>query len=517
MLGPGRRPAGPRHCRHAGRNLGLTWGLLLLLVPSPLQAATPARQVPAVVHVHSTWSSGEHTLDELIARARAGGIEAIFLTENHLQRFEYGLRPLRNLLRYRVEYPSLLTRGPENYLAAVREANARQKDVLLIPGAEVIPHYHWTGSLLQGTLTMHNAQKNLLAFGLAKAEDYRDLPAVGNPDAARWGTASLWLLSPVLLAVPGVWLLRIRRQRSIRLRYFRLTVERRFTGYGVLCLGLGAVLLANNFPFRAAAGSPYDADAGLRPHQAVLDFVASRGGLTAWSLPEARDHLVVTLWKLRATIQTEPYADDLLSTDRFTAFGGVYEDRATFPEPGAGWDRLLADYLEGRRKSPAWAIGEAAYHREGQGGKRFGNLQTVFLAERKDLSSLLAALRVGRLYARQRTPEAGLILEDFRVLIPIRPPGEAGDTVLARAGDRPEVAAVLRATDGRRMEIEIRLVRGGTVVHALRGETPITFRWADAALPDTAKVFYRLEARGPGGHRILSNPIFVRATLGGSR
>ena len=111
----------------------------------------------------------------------------------------------------------------------------------------------------------------------------------------------------------------------------------------------------------------------------------------------------------------------------------------------------------------------------------------------------------------------GLILEDFRILIPVRPPGEAGDTVLARAGDRPEVVAVLRATDGRRMEIEIRLVRGGTVVHALRGETPITFRWADAALPDTAKVFYRLEARGPGGHRILSNPIFVRAPGRGNR
>jgi hypothetical protein len=277
------------------------------------------------------------------------------------------------------------------------------------------------------------------------------------------------------------------------------------------------VLLANNFPFRVPAFSPYDANAGLRPHQAVIDFVAARGGLTAWSLPEARDDHVVTVWNLRATILTQPYSSDLLHTNRFTAFGGVHEERDTFTEPGAGWDRLLADYLEGRRSSPAWAIGEAAYHREGEAGKRFGDVQTVFLAERKDLPGLLGALRAGRMYARQQRPEVGLILEDFRVLVPDRPPGEAGDMVLARAGDRPEVVAVLRATDGRRMEIEVRLVRGGTVIHAGRGETPITVRWTDAALPDAGKVFYRLEARAPGGHRVLSNPIFVRVTQGGSR
>jgi hypothetical protein len=493
------------------------WGLLCLALPSSLHAATPLRQVPAVVHVHSIWSSGDQTLGELVARARAAGIQAIFLTDNHLQRFEYGLAPLRNLLRYRVEYPSLLLRGPQTYLTAVQEANVRQKDVLLIPGAEVIPHYYWTGSLLEGTLTMHNAQKNLLVFGLTRPRDYRQLPAVGNPNAARFGLATLWLVSPVILALPGFWLLRIRRPEKVRLRHFRVTVERRFRGYGVLCLGIGVVLLANNFPFRTPVVSPYDSGAGLRPYQAVIDFAASRGGLTAWSMPEARDYEVVPVWKLRATVRTEPYPDDLLSTDRFTAFGGVYEDRVTFTEPGAGWDQLLTAYLEGRRTTPAWAIGEAAHHGEGQGGKRFGDIQTVFLTAQKDLPGLLAALRDGRLYALQRTPEVGLSLDDFQVLVPDRPPGLAGDMVSARVGDQPEVVADLRATDGRRMEIQVRLVRGGSVVHTRSGETPIAIRWTDAALPDGARAFYRLEARSPGGHWMLSNPIFVRVMREGRR
>jgi hypothetical protein len=472
------------------------------------------RQVPAVVHAHSTWSSGDQTLDELIARARSVGVEAIFLTENHLQRFEYGLPPLRNLLRYRVEYPSLLNRGPEAFLQAVQDANARQKDVLLIPGAEVIPHYYWTGGLLQGTLTMHNAQKNTLALGLYRAEDYRSLPAVGNPGAGRWDAASLWLISPALLAVPGVWLLRTRRRRVVRLQYFQVAVERRLTGYGILCLGIGAVLLANNFPFRTSLVSPYDSDAGLRPHQAVIDFVNSRGGLSAWSLPEARDHQVVAVAGMRATIHTDPYPSDLLRTDRFTAFGGVYEDTTAFTQPGGGWDRLLTDYLGGRRAAPAWALGEAAYHREGQAGKHFGTVQTVFLVDRKDSAALLGALRAGRFYALQRRPEAGLVLDQFQVLLPERPPAEAGDRITLRAGDRPEVRAAIRATDGRRIAIEALLVRNGIVAHSIRGETPLLFRWSDAGLSVGASLFYRLEVRGSAGHQILSNPILVHSARG---
>jgi hypothetical protein len=487
---------------------------LLVLWASPLHAAGSLHQIPAVVHAHSTWSSGDQTLDELVARARAVGVEAIFLTDNYLQRFEYGLPPLRNLLRYRVEYPSLLSRGPEAFLQAVREANARQKDVLLIPGAEVIPHYYWTGSLLQGTLTMHNAQKNILALGLTRAEDYRDLPAVGNPGAARWDVASLWRLSPALLLVPGVWLLRSRRRRVVRLQYFQVAVERRLTGYGILCLLIGAALLANNFPFRASLISPYDPDAGLRPHQMVIDFVNARGGVSVWSLPEARDYQVVTTLGMRATIQTDPYPSDLLRTDRFTAFGAVYEDTTTFPQPGQGWDRLLVDYLNGRRATPAWALGEAAYHREGQAGKLLANVQTVLLADRKDPPALMEALRAGRFYALQRRPEAGLVLDQFQVLLPERPPAEAGDRVMLHAGDRPEVRAAIHAVGNPRIAIQVQLVRNGLVVHSLRAEAPVTLRWTEPAPPAEAGLFYRLEVRGPGGHQILSNPIFVQRAGG---
>jgi hypothetical protein len=486
--------------------------LFFLMAPVGTLAGPPLRAIPTFLHAHSSWSTGDQSLDQLASRARAVGVEAIFLAENHLQRYEYGLPPLRGLLRYRVEYPSILQKGPEAFLKAVEATNGRQKEVLIIPGAEVIPHYFWTGNILRGTLTMYNAQKNLLALGLYRPEDYWQLPVVGNTAATGWGPYSLWLLAPILLVIPGLWFLLTFRRRRIQLQHFQLTERRRMVGPGLLCLGAAAALLINNYPFRDAPVSAYDAGAGLRPHQQVIDFVSSRGGAAVWSLPEAKDHQIVNVWGLRATIRTDPYPSDLLRTDRFTAFGGIYEDTTTFTEPGQGWDQLLLDYIHGVRKAPAWAIGEAAYHYEGQAGKRFGEVQTVLLVEKKEPSALLGALRAGRAYALRRIQDEGLLLDRFQAASPGQPPAEAGSQLTLGAGDQPEIHAAVRSSSGRPLKIQARLIRSGTVVHAVAGETPLTLGWKDAAQARGARHFYRLDVRGPAGHQILSNPIFVRTT-----
>ncbi len=494
----------------------LAWlGLALVLVlPSRARAGTPLRLVPAVIHVHSTWCGADDTLDQIADRARQAGVQAIFLTDNLLEQFEFGLPPLRHLLRYRMDYPSILSRGPEAYLQAIRVINARQQQVLLIPGAQVMPNYYWTGSLFDGTLTMHDAQKDILALGLFHAEDYRNLPAVGNPGAARWGIGSLWLLAPVVLLVPGLWLLRLRTRRVVRFQHFRASVERRYTFYGILCLAASGLLLANNFPFQHGPGSPYDAGAGLRPHQTVIDFVNAHGGLAVWMLPEAKDYHEMTVAGFRATIRTDPYPDDLLRTDRFAAFGGIYEDTTTFTDPGAGWDQLLMAYLAGQRAALAWAIGEAAYSQEGEAGKHFGTIQTVFLAETRDAQALMAALRAGRMYALQRTQEQGLVLDQFQVGLPGQPPAEAGGRLTVNAGDRPEVRAAIGTAVPGRLPVEVLVIRSGEVVQTLRGETPLSLRFTERPVPPGTNLYYRLQVRGPTPHQILSNPIFVRAAGG---
>ena len=385
-------------------------------------------------------------------------------------------------------------RAPRRFSRAVQAANQKQRDVLIIPGVETVPHYYWTGNLLGGTLTMHNAQKNILALGLYRAEDYRGLPVVGNDGSARWGLGSLWLLSPLLLAICGIWLLRVKRRRVIRLRHFRVAEERRLIGPGVLCLAAGLLLLANNYPFRPSGVSPYDAAAGLTPHQNVIDFVAARGGVSVWSLPEARDHQVVTVAGLRATIRTEPYPSDLLRTDRFTAFGGIYEDTTTFTEPGQGWDQLLLEFLHGRRIAPAWAVGEAAYHFEGQAGKRFGDIQTVVLAERKDARGVLEGLRAGRAYALLRTPEEGLVLDRFQAISAGRPTGGGGQPPHAPGGRPPRNPC--RRRYGRR---EAASHRGAA--HPLRcGGSDVPRRHAARPALDRRPAGVRIEELFPPGH-----------------
>jgi hypothetical protein len=106
---------------------------------------------------------------------------------------------------------------------------------------------------------------------------------------------------------------------------------------------LAVLLLLNNFPARAFPFDPYR-DAGVAPYQALIRYVAAGGGLTFWSLPEARDLHVLSRGPFRVTVRTEPYPEDLLATDGYTGFGGIYEDTTTFTDPGGGWDRRLQEF-----------------------------------------------------------------------------------------------------------------------------------------------------------------------------
>ena len=484
--------------------------LAILWAAPPAQADVPPLQIPAVVHAHSTWSTGEQSLEQLQSLAKARGVQAVFLSENLLQQFEYGLPPFRALLRHRVVYPSLLQRDPGTFLAAVRQLNAQQPDVLFIPGAETTPHYYWTGSLLNGSLTMHSGQKNILALGLQRPEDYARLPVIGNPGTARWGWQSpALLLLPLLLFALGAWLFTRHRERVIHLQRFRVAQRRRPALLALLCCAGSVALFLNNYPFQVPALDPYTRAPGPRPYQSVIDYVNQLGGMSVWSLPEARDYQVVQVAGLKATIRTEPYAEDLLKTDGFTAFGGVYEDTTTFTAPGGGWDRLLLDYLAERRRTPAWAIGEAAYHQEGQAGKRFGEVQTVVLAARRDPVSLLEAVKSGRTYALRRTVEAGLVLAQFQVSAPGETPAESGGRLTLPPGALPVVHAIIQTATPSPISVVARVIRSGSPVYSVTGETPLALTWQDAAPLLSAPSYYRLEVQGPPGHQILSNPIFV--------
>jgi hypothetical protein len=479
---------------------------LALLLGAATAQAGELRRVPTVLHVHSDLSSGELSIEELVRMARAQGIEGIFLVENYLSRAEYGLAPFRALTRVVHEERGILSAGVEGYLARVGRARAAQRDVLLVPGVEVIPHHHWSGSPFALSMMLHNTQKNLLVFGVTDPAALRSLPATGNPHARRYGWQSLLDAVPVLLVVPGVALLFTRRVRRERVGRAIVVVRRRPVVLAATLVLIGAVALFRAWPFTVDVYPPWS-DFGVAPHQALIDHVERLGGVTVWSFPEASDEGRRGVAGVTVFWRTDPYPDDLLRTSRYTAFGAIYEQTTRFEEPGGRWDRLLVEYAAGERSRPAWGVGEAGFHGRGV-GKRLGTIQTVFLAAEASEPALLDALKRGRHYALQRTPEAALALADWSVAA-----GDvaavSGDTLRVATGTPIEVRIALDATGAGAEGVRVTLIRNGAVLNGWSGDTRI--RATHREIFDGRPIVFRIDARSRVPHRILSNPIFVTA------
>ena len=478
--------------------------LLVLLAAAPA-AGAQATPIASAVHVHTTFSTGAEDLDAVVRRARAAGLQALLFSENYSLSFEYGIAPLAGIVRWRERFSSLAPGGLPAYLEAVRRARARHPDMILIPGIEVVPYYYWTGSLLDRTLTMHDGQKNLLIFGLERPDDLRALPIMGNGRPLR---ATEWFvrLAPLLLVGAGVWLFRLRRVRVMRFRQFRIRREVRYRWAGAGLMVLALLFGLSSFLAGSPHWNPKDGPLGYAPHQAAIDFVAARGGATVWSMPEAQDFSMHRRAGFTVTVRTEPYPDALAATRGYTAFGALYADTTALESPGGVWDRLLLDYLAGRR--PGWpvAIGESAFHAEGQAGKHLDDVQTVFWAAAPTPAGILEALRVGRAYAHIRVPEFSLVLQRFDVN------GVGlGGTALAGPGAPPRIALALLASDRKGHPAEISLIRNGAVAAVRKGITPLAFDLEDREAPEAGTWYYRADVRGERGARLLTNPIFVRA------
>lgn len=491
--------------------VGVTGGVAGLLIalghilvgPAPAPGAERI-SIPAAVHVHSTFSGGPEGLDAIARRARAVGLQAVLFAENYALAFAYGVEPLPGVLRWRERFPSLGPADLPGYLEAVRQARRRHPDLILMPGLEVIPFYYWTGSLFDRTLTLHDGQKNLLVFGLEGAEDLTALPIVGN---ARPRRAAEWPLrmAPLLLVAVGAWLFRLRRVRVERWRQYRIRRERQYWLPGAALVALALLLLADGWLAGASHWNPQRGPLGYVPHQAVIDFVARRGGATVWSLPEARDFSVHRRGGLTVTVRTDPYPQALAETHGYTAFAALYWDTTTIEAPGGLWDRLLRDFLTGRRAAWPVAIAESALHWEGQAGKRLGDAQTVFLAATRTPAGVLEALRAGRAYTHLAGEEFGLVLQSFSAN-----GAGLGETAWVAPGVPPRVALAVAASDGSARLVEVRLVRSGTVLAERKGPTPLTLSLEDPEAPASGAWYYRAEVRGEKGARLLTNPIFLR-------
>jgi len=478
------------------------FALALVLLAAGGAGAEMLEAVAAVVHVHSDLSSGAFSLDELSARADRDGIGALLLAENYLPHVEYGLPPFRALTRI-VHDERGVGDAAADYLERVRRARAVSPRVLIVPGVEVMPHYWWTGSPLSLEMDLHDTQKNLLVWGIEDAATLSRLPVIGNRRVGVRSLQSALDALPALLVVPALVVL--ARPRIVRRRRgLRIIVARQRRWMLALALGaLGVIGAARGWPFKTDRYPPYD-DFGVAPYQALIDAVDAAGGVAVWSFPEARDVGEQAVGPVRVRWTTEPYPDDLLRTFRYTAFGALYEDTTRAELPHGEWDRVLREYAAGERSRPAWALGESGFHDE-SAGKRLGTIRTVFLARERTAAGILEAMRSGRMYALQRTPQWGLELGELTV----RAAGGTatmGERLREPEGTALEVQAAIAATDGAAHDVRVTLVRNGAIAGLWNGTTPVNVVHRDIA--EGTPIVFRLDVRA-GAQRLLTNPVFV--------
>lgn len=487
------------------------WISLALAGPvwSPVVSAAE-QPVPlrVAIHVHSTASTGTLSLEALATRAEQQGLDAIVLSDNYSLEYEYGLQPLPGLLKKTVSFPSVLSYGVERYLDEIEAVQARHPRLLIVPGVEVAPFYYWTGSLWRGDLTMHDAQRNLLVLGLTTAEDYRALPARGNPASFTVDGGSLANAAPLLLVVSALFLWKPRHQTADGWRE-PISAARRTVDVG--CLVLAVATLVNAWPLGTPLFSSYESQLGYRPYQALLDVANQRGAVVLWSMTEARDLQTHAFGPLgTVTARTDAHPEALVLTSGYAGFGGLYQDTRTVTAAGGLWDQVIQAHRGSAQPAVPTMIGETAFHGLTDKGKDLDRVVTTVFATERSVAGLLAAIRSGHAYAvAEGDHRVMLTLDEFSLGCDCdQATAGIGERVALPSGSHAVATVRLSARDGKPHPVTVRVIRSGEVIGMTKAETPVHYQLADAQPVPDGGTYYRLEVVGQSGE-LLTNPIFV--------
>ena len=478
---------------------------------SPMVSAAEQR-VPlrVAIHVHSTASTGTLSLEALAVRAEQQGLDAIVLSDNFSLEYEYGLQPLTGLLKKTISFPSILSYGVERYLDEIQSVQARHPQLVIVPGVEVAPYYYWTGSLWRGDLTMHDAQRNLLVLGLTRAEDYRALPARGNPASLTVEAGSLANAAPLLLVIPALFLWTPRRPLADGWRE-PVSAARRMGA--ACCLVLAVATFVNAWPIGTPPFSSYESQLGYRPYQALLDVANQRGAVAVWSMTEARDLQTHTFGPLgTVTVRTDAHPEALALTSGYAGFGGVYQDTRTVTAAGGLWDQVIQACRERAQFAVPAMIGEIAFHGLADKGKDLDRVVTTVFAKERSVAGVLDAIRSGHAYAAaEGDHRVMLTLDEFSLGCDCeRPSVGIGEHVVLSSGAHAVATVRLSARDGKAHPVTLRLIRSGEIIGMTKAETPVQYQLADTKPVPDAGAYYRLEVVGQSGE-LLTNPIYVDA------
>jgi glycosyltransferase involved in cell wall biosynthesis len=470
---------------------------------------------PMAMHIATTVSDGSLDLSEIVGLARTKGVKVLVITDRDFMKWEYGLWPLRNLIKKTVESNSVFKYGIDKYLKDIALESSKNNDMVIVPGLESAPFYYWSGFPWAKNLKISDWHKHLLVVGLGKPEDIRSLPVVANKHylMVPFGSKDIFFFWPLLLFFLGLFFLRKREfgyKDDKGREWGRFSKKDRVIGLVIVCGSL--LFILNNAPFRSFAYDPYARNAGVRPYQILIDDVNRKGGVTFWAHPEAKN--ISKQGDVR--IETWSHVEDLHKTQDYSGFAIFQEGYEQAGKVGSDWDALLGAYCRGDRKSPVWVVTGLAFD---FGTKQdFLDLLDIFgmyaSVSSLDEKSVVAALRQGKVYVSRGFEKNKLLLEEFYAVDPLSGEKQGVGATLRLSGD-PVLKIKGRyavADPGTALvpKIGTKLIRNGRVVKVFDSVGPLDISYVDEGLA-WGKSYYRLEIQN-GGQFIVTNPIFVEKT-----
>ncbi|HBC86797.1 MAG TPA: hypothetical protein DCZ94_07580 [Lentisphaeria bacterium] len=379
----------------------------------PWQAFSQAQSWhPGIFRVNTTVSAGNEGIETVASKAERNGLEFVVFSDQFLVRGEYGLPPFRNILKKGMDRQSIISYGIEDYLRRIEDAGKKIPGMVLVPGADIAPHYYWKGSPFRNNLMTRQFSEQLTVFGSSDPEFYRKLPVIHNNYMFFSFSGFIVSLLPIIISAIGLLVL-----LSLKKTYYSDAQGNKYVKHkilkiisGIILILLGIIWCIDNKPLSYHSGFSQYSNYGPAPYQKVIDYIRKNGGDSAgviWSAPEAtmKDKIA------GISLLTLPYLADIGQTYGHNGFAGIYGDAFHAHEPGKTWDVMLREYCSGKRTVRPVIVGEADYH--GRGDISF--IQTVINSKKMDQRNVTSAILSGRSYAVSSSSGNRLVLQNATV------------------------------------------------------------------------------------------------------
>jgi len=317
-----------------------------------------------LMDVRSNHSDGAHDMDMLVTLAMKRGIDVLTFGEHDRYTIRFGLDPVAGKFGISQEHPSLYETGLENFFADLARVKAKYPDISVMAATESTPGYHWSGTPFVD-LTLHNAERHIIAFGVENAQQIEALPSydLRNIKGSFMLSVTFWTIFVFLLLI---WLIR-KRNRSV------------------------ALLLAASY---IAFMTTWLMQKQVDPDADFIETAREQGLFTIWTHPGTLSG--VRDGPMGVKLDTPPYNERVFEEPTADGFAAVYGDTDNNCVPGGLWDRYMLDYLMGYRGHPIWAVSAGDYHFEGMANEYLGNYPMDVWADSSSGKAVLEAVKAGR-------------------------------------------------------------------------------------------------------------------------